>query len=135
MLLKRVGDGIATVLPAILLPKCLPQLSADLARLNYGRALAGQKIGPSFLEGPLRKLAKVVLYFCGGLLVVPVGLELPGDVPLLLLELHVSEIMSTLVTLKVFSAEPLEAGEVPAAALLSQAPFTETSCPTWAETS
>jgi hypothetical protein len=59
---------------------------------------------------------------------------LPEFPSLLLLAPQVSEIMSTLVTLKAFSAEAPEETPVPAPPL-SHEPFNETSCPTWAETS
>lgn len=57
------------------------------------------------------------------------------EFPLLLLPPQVSEIMSTPVTLKVFSEEA-PGVETPFPALpLPHVPFSETSCPTWAETS
>src|SRR5258708_1281464 len=50
---------------------------------------------------------------------------------------QLSEIMATRSLLKVFSEPPAEEVEAadPATPLLSQVPFTETSWPTWAETS
>ncbi len=80
-------------------------------------------------------------HYCGGCAVVPVPLGLLplGAVPILLelpllLPPQVSEIMSTLATLKVFSepAAPPDEEETPAPAVapLSQVPLTETSWPT-----
>ena len=87
---------------------------------------------------------QVVFYCCGGLLVDPVPSELGvlGDAPvlpespLLVLPPQLSEIMVTLATLKVLSEDAPDAVETPVPELpLSHVPLSDTSCPTWADTS
>src|SRR5579864_864500 len=109
--------------------------------------------GPRF--GALLPGKRVVISYWGGCVPVPLGAVVPAPVPAgllplpmlpllpmsedlpLLLPPQVSEIMSTLVTLKVFSLleAPVEDWDMPAFPPFSHVPFTATSWPTCAETS
>lgn len=68
---------------------------------------------------------------------VPLGLLVPmlPEFPFLSFSLQVSEIMSTLETVKVLPELPLDAAELLEPAPLSHMPFTATSWPACADTS
>lgn len=68
---------------------------------------------------------------------VPLGLLVPmlPEFPFLSFSLQVSEIMSTLETVKVLPELPLDAAELLDPAPLSHVPLTATSCPACADTS
>jgi len=107
--------------------------------------LANTEIRARFVGTLFRRSGLYLLFYCcGGLLVDPVPSELGvlGDAPmlpespLLALPPQLSEIMVTLATLKVFSGDGPDAVETPVPALpLSHVPFSDTSCPTWADRS